>query len=76
MVKREELLHSFDGYTKYVIIRFIEDGLLRRGKVGDASLLSVLMEKYTTSITWVSYNSSVIMVAIEVCAVAYCLLRD
>ena len=75
VVKRRRFIVVSDDYTRDAIIRFMEDELLRRGKVSDASLLSVVTGEYTTKVAGVYYNSSVIMVAVETFTTADCLLR-
>lgn len=73
-VKRRRFIVVTDNHTKEAIIRFMENELLRRGKVSDASLLSVMTGEYTARIARVYYNSSVIVVAVETFATADCLL--
>lgn len=74
-VKRRKFIVVSDDYTKDAIIRFMEDELLRRGKVSDASLLRVVTGEYTTRIARAYYNSAIIMVAVETFTTADCLLR-
>jgi len=75
IVGRRRFIVVTDDHTQEAIIRFMEDELLRRGKVSDASLLSVLTGEYTTRIARVYYNGTWVMVAVETFATADCLLR-
>jgi len=75
LVKRRRFIVVSDDYTKDAIIRFMENELLRRGRVGDASLLSATAGEYTPRIANAYYNTSSVMVAVETYVTTDCLLR-
>ncbi len=64
-----------DSYAKQAIIRFIENELIRRGKISDASLVGAVLDSYLGDDINVYYNTTSIFVVVKTFSTADCYLQ-
>ena len=75
LLRRRRLSKVMDSYAKQAIIRFIENELIRRGKISDASLLGPVFDNYLEDDINVYYNTTSIFVAVKTFSTADCYLQ-
>jgi len=73
IIKQKRLEEIVDKYTKKAVIQFIEDELLRRGKLSDASLLIAIVLDSIGNEVRAYHNNSSLLVAAETFSTASCL---
>ena len=73
IVKQKRLEEIVDKHTKQAVIQFVQDELLRRGKLSDASLLIAIVLDSIGNEVRAYYNNSSLMVAVETFSTASCI---
>ncbi|WP_297500524.1 hypothetical protein [Thermococcus sp.] len=75
LLRRRRLSKVVDSYAKRAIIRFIENELIRRGKISDASLVGAVLDSYLGDDINVYYNTTSIFVVVKTFSTADCYLQ-